>query len=92
MSGFGPERSNVCAVIGAPHSGHARSARSATAAGESSRTGPTAAGPARRMSFAFSQAYQPPASLATRVAQRRGGIGIRIHRVMIISVLKIRAR
>jgi hypothetical protein len=27
ISGFGPERSNECCDIGAPHSGHARSAR-----------------------------------------------------------------
>jgi hypothetical protein len=62
MRGFGPDLSNVCAVIGAPHSGHARSARSATDGGGVVSYGPTAAGPAMRMSFAFSQAYHPPAS------------------------------
>jgi hypothetical protein len=69
MRGFGPDRSNVCAVIGAPHSGHARSARWARVGGGVVSYGPTAAGPAKRMSFAFSQAYQPPAS---RTRARKG--------------------
>lgn len=47
MRGFGPERSNVCAVMGCPHSGHARSVR--TGSGSVSY-GPTDAGPASRMS------------------------------------------
>lgn len=70
MRGFGPDRSNVCCVIGAPQSGQARSARSATVGGGVVSYGPTAAGPATRMSLVFSQAYQPPAS-RTRV---RSGI------------------
>lgn len=46
MSGLGPVRSNVCADIGAPQSGQARSVR--TGSGSESY-GPTDAGPAARM-------------------------------------------
>ena len=55
MRGFGPERSKVCAVMGAPQSGHARSARSATDGGGVVSYGPTAAGPALLTSQALSQ-------------------------------------
>ncbi len=50
MSGLGPLRSNVCADIGWPHSGHDRSVR--TGSGSVSN-GPTDAGPARRISRLF---------------------------------------
>ncbi len=53
MRGFGPERSKVCAEIGAPHSGHARSARSAALGGGVVSYGPTAAGPAARINVAL---------------------------------------
>ena len=33
MSGFGPDRSNVCVAIALPHSGQARSARCALVGG-----------------------------------------------------------
>lgn len=32
MIGFGPDRSNVCADIGAPHSGHGLSVRTGSGA------------------------------------------------------------
>ena len=50
MSGFGPERSKVCADMGDPHSGHGRSVR--VGSGTVSY-GPTDAGPAARMSVAL---------------------------------------
>jgi len=47
MSGFGPLRSKVCADMGAPHSGQARSVRVGSG---STSYGPTEAGPAKRIS------------------------------------------
>ncbi|CAI9392307.1 hypothetical protein MICABA_02071 [Microbacterium sp. T2.11-28] len=78
MSGFGPDRSNVCCDIGAPHSGQARSVRSGSG---SVSYGPTDAGPAMRIRRLFRYAYHPPAS-RTRVRS-----GFASLRVMIISVL-----
>lgn len=90
MSGFGPLRSNVCRATGAPQSGHARSARSASVGGGVVSYGPTAAGPASRMSFVLSHAYQPPAS-RTRARSGRGpGVEASVSD-MIISVLMISA-
>jgi len=54
MRVFGPERSNVCDDIGAPHTGHGRSVR--TGSGVLSY-GPTEAGPASRMSREFTHEY-----------------------------------
>ena len=51
----GPERSISCPVIGAPHSGQARSARSAALGGGVFSYGPTEAGPARRTRLVFTQ-------------------------------------
>lgn len=55
----------VCSVIGAPHNGHGREVRSGSGVVS---YGPTAAGPAARISVAFTQAYSPPAS-CTRLRQ-----------------------
>jgi len=50
MSGFGPDRSNVCCDIGEPHSGHGRPVRMGSGVVS---YGPTEAGPAMRMSDAL---------------------------------------
>ena len=87
MRGFGPIRSNVCAVIGAPHSGHARSARSATVRRGSRlvRSDGRGAGQADELRV---DPGVPAAGLANRCAAA-GGI---LFSVMIISVLTIRER
>lgn len=55
MSVFGPERSISWSLIGAPHRGHARSARSAGLGGGVFSYGPTDAGPANRIRFELIQ-------------------------------------
>lgn len=81
MSGFGPLRSKVCADIGWPHSGQARSVR--TGSGSVSY-GPTDAGPANLIRREFQYAYQPPAA---RIRSRSGGFS-ELFCAMMISVLK----
>ncbi|ALX67144.1 hypothetical protein AB663_002862 [Microbacterium sp. XT11] len=55
ISGFGPERSISCCLIGAPQRGQARSALSAALGGGVFSYGPTDAGPAKRMRFRLIQ-------------------------------------